>query len=225
MFMFGAFLTAPVPNRTGPHQDRPAAGSDIIRRATRVLWLIRTLMDYGRQLANALRNATDEFDLGQIKCNFGTIDIARIIARITYGLRLAAALEERLMERLVHPSAPRAASVRRVRTAASRNTDGGKPEATVFRLLTDAEIAAHVRQRPVGAVVSDICRFLGIVQADPLWPDITFAVLENGGSIIDLVMNTFRRMAQGVIEAFPDVDFGPLPFAARYRVVSGAGPP
>ena len=53
MFMFGVFLTAPVPNRTGPDQDRPAAGSDIISRATRVLWLIRTLMDYGKQLARA----------------------------------------------------------------------------------------------------------------------------------------------------------------------------
>ena len=183
------------------------------------------MMGYGRDLAGALQKRTGAFDLGQITCNFGTIDIARIMARIAHGLRLAAALEERLLALIAHPPAPRAASVRRPRVVPLDKPSAREAEATVLHLLTDAEIAAQVRRRAVGAVVADICRYLGIVPADPLWPDITFAVLENGGSIIDLVMNTFRRMAQGVIEAFPDVDFGPLPFAARYRVVSGAGPP
>ena len=201
--MFGAFLAAALTNGTVARQDRPAAGSDIVSRSERVLWVLRALMGYGRDLAGALQKRTGAFDLGQITCNFGTIDIARIMARIAHGLRLAAALEERLLALIAHPPAPRAASVRRPRVVPL-----DKPSA-----------------REAEAVVADICRYLGIVPADPLWPDITFAVLENGGSIIDLVMNTLRRMTQGVIEASPDVDFGPLPFAARYRVVSGAGPP
>ena len=223
--MFGAFLTASISNEPVARQHRPAAGSDIVSRSTRVLWVLRALMDYGWDLVSAVQKRTGAFALGQITCNFGTIDIARIVARIAHGLRLAAALEERLLERIAHPPAPRAASVQRARAVPLEKPNAGEAEATAFHLLTDAEIAAQVRRRPIGAVLADICRYLGIVPADPLWPDITFAVLENGSSIIDLVMNTLRRMTQGAIAASPDLDFGPLPFAARYRVVSGAGPP
>ena len=169
--------------------------TDVSDRTAHVLWLLRMLIEYGRQLAETVQNRCANTDLTEITCGFGAIDIALILSRITRGSQLAAALKD--------PNA----------------------RASVICLRTAAEIAAQVRRRAVGAVVADICRYLGIVPADPLWPDITFAVLENGGSIIDLVMNTLRRMTQGVIEASPDVDFGPLPFAARYRVVSGAGPP
>ena len=50
--------TAPTsiePNRPDPHQDRPATGADAPSRTGRLLTLLRTLIDYGRQLAGSLQ--------------------------------------------------------------------------------------------------------------------------------------------------------------------------
>ena len=54
------------------------------------------------------------------------------------------------------------------------------------RLPTEAEIAAEVRRRPVGAVIVDICRDLGIRPGDcdrPFWDDLCHAIIAYGGSL------------------------------------------
>ena len=45
------------------------------------------------------------------------------------------------------------------------------------RLPTPAEIAAEVRRRPIGAVLADICRDLGIMPSDPLWRELQRAII------------------------------------------------
>ena len=75
----------------GQHTPAPALG--------RVLSLVRKLIDYGKQLADTvqLRATTPGFAL--LARPFGTADLAVIIARITNGLRRAAALEATLCQR------------------------------------------------------------------------------------------------------------------------------
>ena len=92
--------TATVPaDRPDPQQDRPATGTDAPTSTGCLLSLVRALIDYGRQLATTLQQRTAATNLTDITLNFGTIDIADILARITRGLLRAAALEARLERR------------------------------------------------------------------------------------------------------------------------------
>ena len=50
-------------------------------------------------------------------------------------------------------------------------------------LPTEKEIAAEVRRRPIGAVIADICRDLGIMPYHPLWTDLSTAILRHGGNL------------------------------------------
>jgi hypothetical protein len=51
------------------------------------------------------------------------------------------------------------------------------------RLPTEEQIAAEVRRRPVGAVIADICRDLGIMPTHPLWGDLSPVILRYGGNL------------------------------------------
>src|SRR5271165_1561208 len=133
-------------------------------RTGRLLDLVRRLIDYGKELAASLhqRAATDPRSVVRL---FGTADLALILLRITRGLLRANALETRLVQtaaRLDAGPTPRSAPAqhkpRSARLAVSRPEDPDAP----LELPTEAEIAAWVRCRPIGAVVADICRDLGI---------------------------------------------------------------
>ena len=93
--------------------------TDVSDRTAHVLWLLRMLIEYGRQLAETVQNRCANTDLTEITCGFGAIDIAMILSRITRGSQLAAALKD--------PNA----------------------RASVICLRTAAEIAAQVRRRAV----------------------------------------------------------------------------
>jgi hypothetical protein len=62
-------------------------------------------------------------------------------------------------------------------------------------LPTPEQIAAQhaagldplVRHRPIGAVLADICRDLGILPNNPLWPELSVLVVRHGGSLASLV--------------------------------------
>ena len=64
-------------------------------RSFGLLVLVRALIDYGRELAGTLRQHGTAA-LGFSVRHFGTDDVALILARITHGLHLAAALELRI---------------------------------------------------------------------------------------------------------------------------------
>jgi hypothetical protein len=65
----------------------------------RVLLLVRKLIDYGTQLAGAIQQRAAAPGFALFASPFGTADLAVILARITNGLRRAAALEARLCRR------------------------------------------------------------------------------------------------------------------------------
>ena len=117
--------------------------------------------------------------------SFGICDLALILVRITRGLLLANALEARLVQNAARLDAvrrPRSAPAERkprpARPAVPRAEDPNAPLA----LPTEAEIAAWVRRRPIGAVVADICRDLGITCSHPLWRELRHAIMGEGGS-------------------------------------------
>jgi hypothetical protein len=68
--------------------DAPQAAEPQPSRVTRLLCLVRKLIDYGRELADTLRRNPGPLSAG---------DIAAILARITRGLQRAEALEARIV--------------------------------------------------------------------------------------------------------------------------------
>ena len=222
-------------NRADPHQDQRAAGADAPSRTGRLLGLVRKLIDYGKQLASTLQQRTAATNLADVTRNFGAIDIAAIISCITRGLLRAAALEARLDRRLAHePAAPvaiiSAPSRRQPRAAraVAQSASAADPSAADPRLAllpTPAEIAAQVRRRPVGAVIADICRDLGIVASHPLWREISMAIIVGGGSLANLVQDIFKRLSTGLLNSLAAAHpAGPAPYPPS-AVALGTGPP
>jgi hypothetical protein len=93
------------------------------------------------------------------------------------------------------------------------------------RLPTPGDIAAEVRRRPVGAVIADICRDLGIVPSNPLWRELSLAIIENGGNLATLFKDTFKRVSTWLINPPAAVlPAGPAPYLP-FAVTPGTGPP
>jgi hypothetical protein len=59
---------------------------------------------------------------------------------------------------------------------------------------TPDEIAEAARHRPIGAVIADICRDLGITQSHPLWGEVMMVVTEFGGNLVTLVEDIVDRL-------------------------------
>src|SRR3954468_16292712 len=143
----------------------------------RVLSVVRRLIDYGRQLARTGQNRAAAPGFPLFAMPFGTADLAAILARITNGLRRAAALEAALCQRAARgrdltPSPIRLPDARGPRLALQSAPPDAQPEPQaadptqdptgdptenprLARLPTEEEIAAEVRRRPVGAVIAD----------------------------------------------------------------------
>ncbi len=178
-------LTIDRPKQADPSPDRAndASGSG------RVLRLVQALIVYGQQLLDALRQPNPD---PRCALGFGPITLASIGARVLRGLQIAAALEERLLQperkRDAAADAPvvRARNPREAGCRATRQRDDD-------RMPTTEEIAAMLRHRPVGAVLADICRDLGIGLDCPLWRELSDTILEMDGNLPKLLMETIER--------------------------------
>jgi hypothetical protein len=196
--MSGPPPTAAPTDRSDPHQDRPVAGAEAPSRTGKLLGLVRKLIDYGKDLANTLQQRTAATNLVLVTRAFGTKDIAFILARITRGLLRAAALEARVISRIAEeakrPAAASAPPPRQPRAAQPADRcPGPADDPRLACLPTPEEIAAEVRRRPIGAVLADICRDLGILPSHPLWRELNLAIMDNGGNATALIQETFRR--------------------------------
>jgi hypothetical protein len=200
----------------------PVAPGDKPGRFGRLVDLVRKLIDYGKELAATLQQRTTN-DLAAVTLSFGTGDIGLILARITRGLLRAKALEAKVMELTARsdapPKPPRAPAQRAPRApqpAAAK--PAGEVNLRLARLPTPEQIAAEVRRRPVGAVIVDICRDLGITPSHPLWRELCRAVMLHGGSLVALFKDICDRVPiPGRSVATPTAL--PAPAAA------GTGPP
>jgi len=160
----------------------------------RVLDVVRRLIDYGKELAATVLQRTPNIDFAARACNFGTNDIGLIVARITQGLLRAQALEARL-ERIAPrlDAKPTAGSAQRKPRAAlaARQVEAADPR--LAHLPTPERIAAEVRRRPIGCVIADICRDLGILPCHPLWRELSREIIRHGGSLAALVNDITLR--------------------------------
>src|SRR5271166_6004518 len=186
-----------------------------VSRFRRVLDVVRKLIDYGKELATTLQQRATA-DLAAVTRPFGTSDIGLILARITRGLLLANALEARVVALAARPAAPprpaRAPAQRAPRAprpASARPTREADPPLAL--LPTPEQIAAEVRRRPIGAVIADICRDLGIMPSHPLWQELSVAIIWHGGSFPRLFKDIFDRVL-------------PIPAARRSIATPGALP-
>ncbi|HXA25800.1 MAG TPA: hypothetical protein VNW90_26260 [Acetobacteraceae bacterium] len=142
---------------------------------------------------------------------FGTADLAAILARITNGLRRAAALEARLCRRAARGQDLMPAPIRLPAARGPRPTQQVAPpdplpdppladpakDPRLARLPTEEEIAAEVRRRPVGGVIVDICRDLGIAPGHlgrAFWDEINHAIMMYGGNLARFLTNLHERL-------------------------------
>jgi hypothetical protein len=177
----------------------------------RVLSLVRKLIDYGKQLAGTVQQRATAPGFALFAKPFGTADLAVILARITNGLRRAAALEARLCQRAARgqdltPAPIRLPATRGPRPARPAAPPGAQPDPhpaapaedpRLARLPTEEEIAAEVRRRPVGAIIVDICRDLGIAPGHldrAFWDEINHAIMMYGGSLARFLTNLHERL-------------------------------
>ena len=217
----------PEPAQPDPNPDRPS-------RSAQLLHLLRRVVDYGRELANTLRQRTTvEFDTAQ---RFGTRDLALILRRITLGLQRAAALEARITHNAARLDQPPASAPRPAATSAARPAAlPGRPVAprpaadpNLLQMPTPAEIAADVRRRSIGAVLADICRDLGINPCDPLYQELEFEIIINDGNACKLFNDLFARSPDMVaVHPMRDDDLPPAPerFEQMHKTHGCTGPP
>ena len=181
----------------------PPGAAAMPSRIGRVLIVLRKLIDYGMQLATAVRQHAAAPGLASFAKPFATADLTTILARITAGLRRAAALEARLCQRAARgrdltPSSPRLPAPYQPRLPPQLAPPDSQPAAPaddprLARLPTEEEIAAEVRRRPVGAVIVDICRDLAILPSHPLWRQIQNAINQHGGSLSGFLNRSDNR--------------------------------
>jgi hypothetical protein len=204
--------------------ERPAPSTDKVTPAGRLLTLVRKLIGYGRELVVTFQQR----DPVAIPRHFGTADLALILARITRGLHRAQALEERLVRnaaRLDAPPRPRLAASLHKPTAArpaAYATDQDAPQ--IIDMPTPEQIAARVRRQPIGAVLVDICRDLGILPSHPLWPEIRDLISQHRGNLTSFLTEIIAQAGRRVAEAWVAAGLPPGPLPTPPAPV-GPGPP
>ncbi len=160
-------------------------------RSGRLLALVRKLIDYGKELAATLHQRSPATDLAPILRAFGTTDIARILARIMCGLQRAQALEERIIQAAARLDADPRPRARRAAARPASVAPVPAPEQSAARHA--AGIDPVVRRQPIGAVIADICRDLGILPNHPLWRELQHAINAYGGNYARLVIDILKR--------------------------------
>ena len=156
-----------------------------------------------------------------------------IVARIMRGLRLATALEQRVITaaaRSAHPKPspkPRTPSPKPP-SRRPKLSEQDDIAALLARMPTDREIAAMVRHRPVRLILADICADLGIGPGQPqwqqLWRELTVALAGQKGPVIV----HFNRAYQRAAAAYNEVVAGLAPNWTFYAIperMPHTGPP
>lgn len=224
-----ALPTAALPKPPAPPPDRAAGNATATTRTGRLLGLLRRMVDHGRALIGALQQCPTAEAPAVIARNFGTVNVAVILLRILRGLRLASALEARLVARplrqAAEPAAAQPPSGRVRHTAPSAARRPSRAASQLPEIPTAEDIAEAVRHGSVGAVIADICRDFGIIQSHPLWGEIMMAVTEFGGNYVKLVKDTLDRFSRWFLAACALEQDGWKASWSQAVPATGTGPP
>jgi hypothetical protein len=204
------FMSA-APASTTPTSPGPTtAETDAPTRTGRLLSLVRKLIDYGKELAASLHHQNETTDLRPVMRAFGTRDIARILARITCGLLRAQALDDKVRHnaaRLDAPPQPTPQPAASTRSPSAprppRDRQQLGPDLAPLDLPSPEQIAAKVRCQSIGAVITDICRDLGIMPNHPLWRELQALIEEYRGNYASLVIEILDRPSITLFESLP----------------------
>jgi hypothetical protein len=223
-------MSAATHSPTAPTEpDPPRAAPPMPAALSRVLSVVRRLIDFGQQLIATVHQRAAAPDFWLFAKPFGTTDIALIIARITGGLRRAAALEAALCQRAARgkdvtpspfrmPSAGKPRPERQPPPPAAQPEPEPQPDPTpaqdprLARLPTEAEIAAEIRRRPIGAVIVSICEDLGITPGQlvdrAFWDELALTIIGYGGSLSGWLGKLNKR----IFYVSPEELANPTPF-------------
>ena len=192
-------LAAALAQTPDPPQDRPADVAPSL--TTRMLGLVRKLIDYGRQRATSLAQQPQPAGEARIDLQirfgilrFGQKSTARILAQIVHALRLAAILEDRLAGRPArrHTTASLCpcAVTALPRRPASRSAKTGQRDR--------ARTPFHL---PVDFLLLRICTELGIDYDDPLWKEMEALVNEHRDNRIASFQQTHKQQGSAPVTA------------------------
>ena len=204
--------TAPEPTPTPKAAPRVADG---------LVALVRRLVAFGQDLLDTLQRGNTGFPPLPVVRRFGTISLALVIARITRGLLIAQALEARLLRRRgPRPTASTGTPPTRTRGPRTPRPAPIDEEAELRGTLPSAkEIADRIRHKPIGTVIAEICRDLGIDPQHPDWQEIKLAIITHYGNLVRLLMHWLRPnrevMAIVALEASLARTQGPVPASAH----------
>ncbi|HME26259.1 MAG TPA: hypothetical protein VKI44_33855 [Acetobacteraceae bacterium] len=197
-------------------------------RSGRLLNLVRKLIGYGRKLAATIGQRTVTEPLFATIC-FGTTDLKLILARIARGLLLAEALEARVLQRAAHLDAGPRRGRPRSSARAPAAPRAAQTDPRLACLPTPEQIAAEVRRRPIGAVIADICRDIGIAPGyldRAFWDELSRAIIRHGGSLARLVSDILDHAcplpARAASAVTPAAVREPT---LRFEAPGGTGPP
>ncbi len=199
-----------------PPQDH--AGITLPHNITVLLHVVGILVSYGRHLIDTVRHRATAPNFNAIAVNFGTANLATILAHLNRGILRAAALERVLLARaatgrdcdFVDPRTrtpqpqPAAADTQAGQPAPppatrdpapcpSRPADRDDPE---LFIPTPQDLERQVRRRSIGRTISEICSDLAVVPGlctAPFWAALTEIMHCLGGNISTLMQQKARR--------------------------------
>ena len=206
MFVTTTPSTAEPANR--PERD----GAGVPEGIARLLQVLHWLIGYGRTIAETLHQRSAQ-EFRSFAERYRRSDFNEILARIKRGLVLAAALQENLLDRAStgHDVAPvnfRWFTPRPDRTSGSTGTRTRVRHTNIVDMPPDLlptaeQIAAELRRRPLGAVLADICRDLGIRPGDlteAQWAELHQLILKYGGDPTDVLFGEWHLRMRALLE-------------------------
>lgn len=189
---------APDPNRAGATAAEP-------HRSIRLIYLVQSLLEYGKVLLVTARRCYATQGFAQFARPFGIADARLLVTRIGQAMRRAAILADMLARQArlgrYGPGVPaRYAPSRREPRESQPAPDAPPPDRRARRatpatdgsagnlrhdLPTAAQMAAELRRRPIAEVIAGICRDLCITPDHPLWQQFREALAAFGVTLTD----------------------------------------
>ena len=228
------------PSTAEPTKRPERDGAGVPQGIARLLHVLQWLIGYGKTAAATLHQRSAQ-DFRRFAERYRRSDFNEILARIRRGVMLAVALREKFLAqaktgRDITPVKCRFSTPRRNRAANATDRRTRVRQTNIVDMPPDklpsaAQIAAELQRRPLGAVLADICRDLGIRPGDVTreqWQELHELILDYGGFTSDVLFAEWNLRLQPLLKAELDRLQRPNPAetaAPREETSCSTGPP